>query len=142
MGEVDAAPAAPAPPMPDLTALEVDPAKGERFHKAAFVHSKEGTTHRLVAKALPDGRLDLVRFACDLGADGKMNGKRGTRRIESQPVERFDEELAAIQKDITSKGQEVQGVWAHDLTSIQDVAEQAKSLEAWVLVAAKEIKPS
>ena len=54
MGEVDAAPAAPAPPMPDLTALEVDPAKGERFHKAAFVHSKEGTTHRLVAKTLPN----------------------------------------------------------------------------------------
>ena len=71
-----------------------------------------------------------------------MNGKRGTRRIESQPVERFDEEVAAIQKDIKSKGEEVQGVWAHDLTSIQDVAEQASSLEAWVLQAAKEIKPS
>lgn len=142
MGEVDSAPAAPAIPMPDLNALEVDPAKGERFHKAAFVHSKAGTTHRLVAKTLPDGRIDLVRFACDLGADGAMSGKRGTRRIESQPVERFDEELAAIQKDIVGKGEEVQGVWAHDLTSIQDVAEQASNLEAWVLEAAKEIKPS
>ncbi len=125
-----------------LNALEVDPAKGERFHKAAFVHSNEGTTHRLVAKILPDGRLDLVRFAFDFGANGAMNGKRGTRRIESQPVERFDEEVASIQKDIKSKGEEVQGVWAHDLTSIQDVAEQASSLEAWVLQAAKEIKPS
>lgn len=142
MGEVDSAPAAPAAPMPDLNALEVDPAKGERFHKAAFVHSKAGTTHRLVAKITTDGRIDLVRFACDLGADGVMSGKRGTRLIESQPVERFDAELADIQKDITRKGEEVQGVWAHDLTSIQDVAEQASSLEAWVLQAAKEIKPS
>ena len=142
MGEVDSAPAAPAPPMPDWNALEVDPAKGERIHKAAFLHSKEGTTHRLVAKILPDGRLNLVRFACNLGADGTMNGKLGTRRIESQPVERFEEELASIQKDISGKGEEVQGVWSHDLTNIQDVAEQASSLEAWVLQAAKEIKPS
>ena len=71
-----------------------------------------------------------------------MNGKLGTRRIESQPVERFEEELASIQKDIIGKGEEVQGVWSHDLTNIQDVAEQASSLEAWVLQAAKEIKPS
>ena len=139
MAEVEEVPAAPAP---DLTTLEVDPTKGERFHKAAFVHSKAGTTHRLVAKLLPDGKLDLVRFACDLGADGIMNKKRGTRRIESQPVERFDVELAAIQKDITGKGEEVQGVWAHDLTNIQDVAEQAGSLKAWVFQAAREIKPS
>ena len=132
----------PAAQAPDLNTLEVDPTKGERFHKAAFVHSKAGTTHRLVAKVLPDGKLDLVRFACDLGPDGIMNKKRGTRRIESQPVERFDEELASIQKDITGKGEEVQGVWAHDLTSIQDVAEQAGSLKAWALQAAQEIKPS
>ena len=138
MAEVEEAPA----PAPDLNTLEVDPAKGERFHKAAFVHSKQGTTHRLVAKVLPDGKLNLVRFACDLGADGIMNKKRGTRRIESQPAERFDEELAAIQKDIAGKGEEVQGVWAHDLTSIQDVAEQASNLKAWVLQAAKEIHPS
>ena len=70
MGEVDTAPAAPAKPMPDLTALEVDPAKGERFYKAALVHSKQGTTYRMVAKALADGRLDLVHFVCDLSADG------------------------------------------------------------------------
>jgi len=54
MGEVDAAPAAPAPPMPDLTALEVDPAQGERFYKAAVVHSKQGTTYRLVSKTMTD----------------------------------------------------------------------------------------
>ncbi len=142
MGEVDTAPAAPAPPMPDLTALEVDPAQGERFYKAAFVHSKEGTTYRMVAKTLPDGRLDLVRFACDLGSDGIMFGKRGTRRIQSQPPERFDAEVATIQKEITDKDEEVQGVWAHDLTGIQDVAEQARSLDAWILQTAKEIVPS
>jgi hypothetical protein len=59
MGEVDAGPAAPAKPMPDLTALEVDPSKGERFFKAVLVHSKQGTTYRMVAKAMADGRLDL-----------------------------------------------------------------------------------
>ncbi len=142
MGEVDSAPAAPAPPMPDLNALEVDPAKGERFHKAAFVHSNEGTTHRLVAKILPDGRLDIVRFACDLGSDGIMAGKWGIRLIESQPLTRFDAEIATIQKEITDKGEEVHGVWPHDLTGIPDVVEQASSLEAWLLKAAKEIVSS
>lgn len=142
MGEVDAGPAAPAVPMPDLTALEVDPAQGERFYKAAIVHSKQGTTYRMVAKTLPDGRLDLVRFACDLGADGVMFGKRGTRRIQSQPLERFDAEVATIQKEIIDKGEEVQGLWAHDLTGIQEVAQQASSLDTWMLQTSKEIVPS
>jgi hypothetical protein len=142
MGEVDAGPAAPAKPMPDLTALEVDPAKGERFFKAVLVHSKQGTTYRMVAKAMADGRLDLVHFVCDLSADGTMNGKRRIRRIESQRQERWDTEVATIQKEITDKGEEVQKVWAHDLTGIQDVAEQVASLDAWMVQTAKEIVPA
>ena len=142
MGETDTAPAAPAPPMPDLTVLEVFPDQGERFYKAAFVHSKQGTTYRIVAKTLSDGRLDLVRFACDLGSDGIMAGKWAIWRIESQPLTRFDAEIATVQKEITEKGEEVQGVWPHDLTGIQDVAEQASSLEAWLIKASKEIVSS
>ena len=125
MGETDAAPSAPAPPMADLTILEVFPDKGERFHKAAFVHSKEGTTYRIVAKILTNGKLDMVRFACDLGSDGVISGKWGIRIIDGQPLTRFDAEIETVQKEITDKGEEVQGVWPHDLTDIQDVAEQA-----------------
>ncbi len=139
MGEVDSEPAAPAKPMPDLTVLEVDPAKGERFFKAVLIHSKQGTTYRMVAKALPDGRLDLVHFICDLSADGTMNGKRRIRRIESQRQERWDTEVATIQKEITDNGEEVQKVWSHDLTGIQDVAEQVRSLDAWMVQTAKDI---
>jgi len=142
MGETDTAPAAPAPPMPDLTVLEVFPDQGERFYKAAFVHSKQGTTYRIIAKTLSDGRLDMVRFACDLGADGIMAGKWAIWRIESQPLTRFDAEIATVQKEITDKGEEVHGVWPHDLTGIPDVAEQASSVEAWLLKAAKEIVSS
>ncbi len=60
MGEVDAGPAAPAKPMPDLTALEVDPSKGKKIFKAVLIHSKQGTTYRMVAKAMADGRLGLL----------------------------------------------------------------------------------
>ncbi len=143
MGETDtAAPAAPAIPMMDLTALEVDPDKGERFYKAALIHSKQGTTYRMVSKILQDGKMDIVYYACDLEADGTMFGKRRIRRIESQPLERFDVEIEAIKKEIAGNGEEVQGVWAHDLTGIQDVGEQFASLDSWALKTAKEIVPS
>ncbi len=142
MGEIDTAPAAPAKPMIDLTALEVDPAVGERLYKAAFVHSKQGTTYRMLAKTLCDGNVDLVHFICDLDSDGTMFGKRRIRRIHTQPVERFEVEIKAIQKEIEDKGEELQGVWQHDLTEIKDVAEQKSSLDAWVLQIAKEIAPS
>ncbi len=141
MGEVDTN-AAPPPPAIDLTAVEVDPSKGERFYKAVIVHSKQGTTYRMVAKTLPDGRLDLVHFVCDLGADGTMFGKRRVRRIESQPVTRFDTEIETIKKEITGNDEEVQGTWVHDLTIIPDVAEQVSSLNAWMKTTAKEIVPA
>ncbi|MGB0909606.1 MAG: hypothetical protein ACPGYT_04535 [Nitrospirales bacterium] len=142
MGEVDSAPAAPPKPMIDLTAVEVDPSKGERFYKAAIIHSKQGTTYRMVVKTLPDGRLDLVYFVCDLDADGTMFGKRRIRRIESQPLERFDAEIETIKKEITGNEEEIQGTWIHDLTEIKDVAEQVGSLDAWMVATAKEIIPS
>ncbi len=141
MGEVDTS-AAPPPPMIDLTAIEVDPAKGERFYKAVIVHSKQGTTYRMVVKTLSDGRLDLVHFVCDLGADGTMFGKRRVRRIESQPITRFETEIETIKKEITGNGEEVQGEWVHDLSGIQDVAEQVSSLDAWMVATAKEIVPA
>ncbi len=138
MGEVDTS-AAPPPPMIDLTALEVDPSKGERFFKAAIVHSKQGTTYRMVAKTLPDGRLDLVHFVCDLDADGTMFGKRRVRRIESQPVARFDIEVETIKKEITGNEEDIQGDWMLDLANLQDVGEQVSSLDAWMKATAKEI---
>ncbi|WP_447971039.1 hypothetical protein [Nitrospira sp. M1] len=141
MGEVDTS-AAPPPPMIDLTAVEVDPSIGERFYRAVIIRSKQGTTYRMVAKTLPDGRLDLVHFVCDLDVNGTMFGKRRVRRIESQPVTRFEAEIETIKKDITASGEEVQGVWEHDLMNIQDVAEQVSSLDAWMVTTAKEIVPA
>jgi len=100
MGEVDAGPAIPTKPMPDLTALEVDPSQGERLYKAAFVHSKQGSTYRLISKTLSDGKLDLVHYVCDLDPDGTQFGKRRIRRIHSQPNNRFDQEIETIKKEI------------------------------------------
>lgn len=142
MGEVDAAPSIPAKPMPDLTSLEVDPSQGERLFKAGFVHSKQGTTYRLLSKTLPDGKLDLVHYVCDLDSDGTQFGKRRIRRIHSQPLMRFEKEIETIKKEITDNGEEVQGVWTHDLSTFSDVAEQSSSLNAWTAQTAKEINPA
>ena len=142
MGEVDAGPAIPAKPMPDLTSLEVDPSQGERLFKAAFVHSKQGTTYRLLSKTLPDGNLDLVHYVCDLDSDGTQFGKRRIRRIHSQPLNRFDREIETIKKEIADNGEEVQGVWTHDLSTVSDVPAQSSSLEAWTVQTAQVINPS
>ena len=139
MGEVDAGPAIPAKPMPDLTSLEVDPNQGELLYMAAFVHSKQGTTYRLMSKTLPDGKLDLVHYVCDLDSDGTQFGKRRIRRIHSQPTSRFDQEIETIKKEIVDNGEEVQGVWTHDLTPFTDVPAQSASLDAWTLQTAIEI---
>ena len=139
MGEVDAAPAAPAKPMPDLTSLEVDPNQGERLYKAAFIKSKQGDTYRLISKTLSDGNVDLVYYICDLDADGTQFGKRRIRRIHSQPADRFDREIEAIKKEIIDNGEEVQGVWSHDLTALTDIPAQSSSLEDWTVQIAKDI---
>ena len=142
MGEVDAAPAVPAKPMPDLTSLEVDPNQVERLYKAVFVHSKQWTTYRVISKTLADGKLDLVHYVCDLDSDGTQFGKRRIRRIHSQPLDRFEREIETIKQEITDNGEEVQGVWNHDLTALPDIPAQSSSLEAWTVETAKEIDPA
>lgn len=142
MGEVDTAPTAPAKPMMDLSAVEVNPEEGENLYKATFVHSKQGTTYRMVAKTLSDGKLDLVHFICDLDPDGTMYGKRRIRRIHAQPIERFDNEIEAIKKEIVDKEEEVLETWTHDLSNISGVGAQSDSLNVWTAEIAKKISPS
>src|SRR5712692_3269129 len=83
MGEVDEA-AAPARKIEDPSALNVDPDRGERLYKSAIIHTKQGTTYRMVAKMLPIGKLDIVHYACDLLPDGTPEGKRRVNRIRSE----------------------------------------------------------
>lgn len=144
MGEVNATPEAAARVIEDLTAMEVDPAKGERLYKAALIQSNKGVAYRMLAKSLQTGRLDLVHYGCDLDEDGKPATKWRIRRILEQAPERFDKEIEAIKKAVKEDGEEVQGAWVHDLTSIPDVAAQGKSLEEWSRKMAAEIrkKPS
>jgi hypothetical protein len=131
MGESTPTPEVAARVIEDLTAVEVDPQKGERLHKAAIIRSKQGTTYRMLAKAHKTGKLDIVHYGCDLDAEGKPTTKWAIRRILEQAPERFDREVAAIQKSITDSGEEVLRVWTHDLAGITDIAAQGKSLEEW-----------
>src|SRR2546427_1180728 len=86
MGEVDEA-AAPARKIEDPSALNVDPDRGERLYKSAIIHTKQGTTYRMVAKMLPIGKLDIVHYACDLLPDGTPEGKRRVNRSEEHTSE-------------------------------------------------------
>ena len=140
MGEVDTAPEVAAKVIEDLTALEVDPAKGERLYKAALVQSNSGTIYRMLAKVLSTGKLDLVHYGCDLDADGQPTTKWKIRRILEQAPERFDKELAAIKKSITDDGEMVQGAWVHDMTGLPDVAAQGKTLDEWSRTVIAEVR--
>lgn len=131
MGEINPAPEVTAKAVADLTAIEVDPAKGERLYKAAIVAATTGTTYRMLAKTLQTGKLDLVHYGCTLDEQGKPTTKWAIRRILEQNPERFERELAAIQQAIKDNGEEVRGVWVHDLTDLPDVAAQGTSLEQW-----------
>ncbi len=131
MGEVETAPEVAAKVIEDLTALEVDPANGERLYKAALVQSQSGTTYRMLAKVAQTGKVDLVHYGCDLDVDGKPTTKWKIRRILEQAPERFDKELEAIKKGIADDGEVVQGAWVHDLTGIPDVTAQGTSLDEW-----------
>jgi len=144
MGEVDATPEAAARVIEDLTATEFDPDKGERLYKAALIRSNKGVAYRMLAKSLQTGKLDLVHYGCDLDENGNPATKWRIRRILEQAPERFDKEIEAIKKAVKEDGEEVQGAWVHDLTSIPDVAAQGKSLEEWSRKMAAEIrkKPS
>lgn len=142
MGEVNTAPEVAAKAVEDLTALEVDPEKGERLFKAALVHTNKGASYRMLSKTLKSGKLDLVHYGCDLDADGNPTTKWRIRRILEQKPERFDTELAAIQAAVKADGEEVQGVWVHDMTGMPDLATQGKSLEEWTRKLAAEIRKS
>jgi hypothetical protein len=131
MGEVDTAPEVAAKVVEDLTALEVDPDKGERLYKAALVQSSSGVTYRMLARMLKTGKVDLVHYGCDLDAEGKPTSKWKIRRILEQAPERFDKELEAIKKAVTDDGETVQNAWVHDMTGLQDVAAQGTSLAEW-----------
>ena len=140
MGEVSPAPEAVAKTVQDLTAMEVDPDKGERLYKAALVHTNKGVCYRLLSKTLKSGKLDLVHYGCDLDADGNPSTKWRIRRILEQNPDRFEKEIEAIKKAVADDGEQVQGTWTHDLTAIPDVAAQGKSLEAWTRKMAAEIR--
>jgi hypothetical protein len=124
----------------DLTALEVETDKGERLFKAAVIRSKQGATYRMLAKVLGNGRLDLVHYGCDLDAEGRPTTKWAIRRILEQKPERFDKEIEAIQKAIQDNGEEVAGLWVHDMTGMCDTAAQGHSLEEFNRKTAAEIR--
>ena len=84
MGEATPTPEVAAKVMQDLTAVEVDPDKGERLYKAALIRSKQGSTYRMLAKSLKSGKLDIVHYGCDLDAEGKPTTKWAIRRIPSE----------------------------------------------------------
>jgi len=144
MGEAEPAPDTSARVIEDLTAVEVDPAKGERLYKAVLIRTNKGVAYRMLAKSLKTGKLDLVHYGCDLDETGKPTTKWRIRRILEQNPERFDKEIEAIKKSVADDGEEVAGAWTLDLTPIADIAAQGKSLDEWSRKVAAEIarKPS
>lgn len=144
MGEAEPAADTSARVIEDLTAVEVDPAKGERLYKAVLIRTNKGVAYRMLAKSLKTGKLDLVHYGCDLDETGKPTTKWRIRRILEQNPERFDQEIEAIKKSVADDGEEVAGAWTLDLTPIADVAAQGKSLDEWSRKVAAEItrKPS
>lgn len=140
MGEVNASPEATTKVLEDLTAMEVDPDKGERLYKAALVLSSSGVAYRMLAKSLKTGKLDLVHYGCDLDGEGNPTTKWRIRRILEQAPERFDKEIDTIKKGIADDGEQVVGTWVHDMSTMPDIATQSGSLEAWSKQMAAEVK--
>ena len=138
MGEVN--PETPTKQVQDITAINVDPALGERLYKAAVIQSHQGTTVRVLSKSLGSGKIDIVHYACDLDPDGTPQGKRRIHRITAVIPERFDSELVSIQKSLTGAGEEIQGNWIHDMTGMPDLIAQSNSLEEWTRKMAGEIR--
>src|SRR5437773_10414523 len=117
MGEVDTA-ETPARKIEDPSALNVDPDNGERLYKSAIIHTKQGTTYRVVANMLPIGKLDIVHYACDLLPDGTPECKRRVNRILAVLPQRFDSEIDYIQQVAKGNGRDVHAVWVHDSRSL------------------------
>ena len=139
MGEVNEE-ATIAKPVEDMTAITVDPDKCERLYKSATIHTKQGTTYRMVAKSLSSGKLDIVHYACTLLPDGTPEGKYRVNRILAVAPERFDNEIEFIKKTIKGNGEEVAGVWVHDMTAMPDLIAQGNSLEEWIKQMGAEIR--
>ena len=96
--------------------------------------------YRQLSKTLSTGKLDLVRYGCTLDEEGNPTTKWSIQRILEQKPERFDREIETIKKAIQDSGEEVQGVWVHDLTGITDVAAQGTSLAAWAKKMASDLR--
>ena len=138
MGEVNPEPTTKA--VQDVTAINVDPALGERLYKAAVIQTRQGTTVRVLSKTLGSGKIDLVHYACDLDADGTPQGKRRIHRIMAVAPERFDSEIAHVQKSLKANAEEIQDTWVHDMTGMADLIAQSNSLEDWTRKMAAEIR--
>src|SRR5437867_13455644 len=109
MGEVNPTPEAAARVIEALTALEVDPDKGERLYKAALIQSNKGVAYRMLSKSVKTGRLDLVHYGCDFEEEGKPATKWRIRRILEQASDRFEKVIEAIKNDVRDDGVEVEG---------------------------------
>jgi len=138
MGEVNPEPTARA--VQDVTAINVDPALGERLYKAAVIQTSQGTTVRVLSKTLGSGKIDVVHYACDLDADGTPQGKRRIHRIMAVAPERFDSEIAHIQQNLKANGEEIRDTWIHDMVGMADLIGQSNSLEEWTRKMATEIR--
>ena len=86
MGEVNTAPEVAAKAVEDLTAMEVDPEKGERLFKAAIIQSKEGVLRQdlfLFRDTIDQYYIDKGKYPASLDAlveDGYL------RKIPIDPV--------------------------------------------------------
>jgi hypothetical protein len=140
MGEINPSPEATTKTLEDLTAMEVDPDKGERLYKAALVSSSSGAAYRMLSKTLKTGKVDLVHYGCDLDQEGNPTTKWRIRRILEQAPERFERELEAIKKAIADDGEQVAGTWVHDMSGMGDVPAQGSSLGSWSKDIAAELK--
>ncbi len=131
MGEASPSPETANRVIEDMTAMEVDPDKGERLYKAALIRANTGVAYRMLSKSLKTGKVDLVHYGCDLDEDGNPKTRWRIRRILEQSPERFDKEIEAIKKAVADDGEQVVGTWVHDMTAIPDLAAQGTSLQAW-----------
>ena len=75
MGEASTSPEVANRVIQDLTAMEVDPDKGERLFKAALIKTNAGVFYRMLAKSLNTGKVDLVHYGCDLDETGTPKSK-------------------------------------------------------------------
>ncbi len=140
MGEASPSPETANRVIEDMTAMEVDPDKGERLYKAALIRANTGVAYRMLSKSLKTGKVDLVHYGCDLDEDGNPKTRWRIRRILEQSPERFDKEIEAIKKAVADVGEQVVGTWVHDMTTIPDLPAQGTSLQAWSKQMAGEAK--